>query len=99
LKNTINPTGKTPAKAGGGGAKQALMKRERAKHVAMENALLVSRMRRIITHSTPLWGNDDLGGGFRPVLEQRRDKQLQKPVEELNLTRNNFRGGGRRPED
>ncbi|GMH50958.1 hypothetical protein TL16_g00911 [Triparma laevis f. inornata] len=40
------------------GAKTEMLRRERADHVALENRLLIERMSRIITHSTPVWSSD-----------------------------------------
>ena len=40
------------------GAKTIMIRKERAAHVALENRLLIERMKRIITHSTPVWSND-----------------------------------------
>jgi len=40
------------------GAKTLLLRKERAAHIALENKLLVERMSRIITHSTPVWCDD-----------------------------------------
>ncbi|GMI27291.1 hypothetical protein TeGR_g788 [Tetraparma gracilis] len=37
------------------GAKTATIRKERADHIALENKLLVDRMKRIITHSKPVW--------------------------------------------
>ncbi|GMH90163.1 hypothetical protein TrST_g12927 [Triparma strigata] len=40
------------------GAKTVMLRKERAAHVALENRLLIERMSRIITHSTPVWSTD-----------------------------------------
>ncbi len=68
------------------GAKTMTLRKERADHIALENKLLVERMKRIITHSTPVWSNDPPNSAIkidhlsvlRPVKTSSRKKKSQQ---------------------
>ena len=74
------------------GAKTMAIKKERVDHIALENRLLVERMKRIVTHSKPVWEDGPANSSIhvdhqsvlRPVMTAKRKKQ-EKMEKRLKL--------------